>query len=148
MGPGRFAVRFGPGPLDLTPLDLTAEQKQKIQDMRKKVGAHAKQIHKQLKEEREQLRDMMFGPDASEAQLKAKHSEIRKLQEQAEGIMFENFLAIRRLLTPEQKKHLPEVKPPPRPELPRPGLAGPGAQEQFPPGGPGQPRGKPKEDEL
>jgi hypothetical protein len=50
--------------------------------------------------------------------------------------MFEDFLAIRRLLTPEQKKHLPEVKPPFKGDSQRPNFAGPGGQVRTPPGGP------------
>lgn len=108
---GKAWGHFGPGPLDLTPLDLTAEQKQKIQEMRKQMGTKARDMHKMLREKRKEMRDLMFSPDVTESQLREKHRQLRKLQEQAENMMFQDFLSIRVLLSPEQKKHLPEVKP-------------------------------------
>jgi Spy/CpxP family protein refolding chaperone len=104
--------------LDLTPLNLTPEQKQQIQGIRKKTSTKARDLRKTLREKRLEMRESMFDPDTTEAQLRNKHRQIRKLQEQAENTMFEDFLTIRALLTPEQKKHLPEIKPPLR-EPPR-----------------------------
>ena len=120
-GFGKPWERFGPGPLNLTPLNLTPEQKQKIQDIRKRTGTKARDLRKTLKEKRIKMRDAMFDPDVSEAKLREQHKEVSKLQQKAEEAMFEDFLSIRGLLTPEQKKHLPEVKPPFR-EPPGPGM--------------------------
>jgi len=113
-------VRFGPGagPLDLAPLNLTPEQKQKVQDMRKESSAKARDLRKTLKEKRQQMRDLMFDPNATESQLKEKHREMAKLHEQAEEIIFQDFLFIRAMLTPEQKKHLPEIRPKSKEPLP------------------------------
>lgn len=115
-GPGTFAgkpwAKFGPEPLDLTPLNLTTEQKDKIKEIRKETGLKTRDYRQQLREKRVELQNLMFDPKATEGHLRNKHSEMRKLQEQAEDTMFRDFLAIRALLTPEQKAHLPEVKPP------------------------------------
>jgi Spy/CpxP family protein refolding chaperone len=119
-GPGGFPrggkpweqFGHGPGPLDLTPLNLTPEQKQKIQEIRKQTGIKTRNLRKLLKEKRGAMRDAMFDPDVTEAQLRERHKEVTKLHQRTEQAMFDDFLSIRALLTAEQKKHLPEVKPP------------------------------------
>lgn len=117
FGPGPL----GPGPLNLTPLNLTPEQKQKIQEIRKRTSTKARDLRKTLKEKRIEMRDAMFDPNVSETTLREEHRAVNKLHQKAEDAMFEDFLSIRALLTPEQKKHLPEVKPPFR-EPPGPGM--------------------------
>lgn len=109
---GKPWERFGPLPLDLTPLNLTPEQKQKIQEIRKQTGIKTRSLRKMLKEKRVEMRDAMFDPEVTDAQLREKHREVSRMHQRAEEAMFDDFLSIRALLTPEQKKHLPEVKPP------------------------------------
>jgi len=109
--------KFGCAPLDLGPLNLTAEQKQRIQDIRKETRIKTRDVRKALREKRLELRESMFDPEVKEMQLRQKHREVKKLQEQAEEAMFEDFLAIRALLSSEQKKHLPEIKPQPNEPL-------------------------------
>lgn len=138
-GSGRSWDRFGPGPLDLSALNLTPEQKQKIQEIRKETGNKARDLRKTLRSKRLEMRDLMFDPDVSEAELRKKHKQVASLHEQAENAMFEDFLSIRSLLTPVQKKHLPEIKPalregPPRHDMGRPDFGGPPRAEGGRPG--------------
>lgn len=131
---GRHWDHFGPGPLDLTPLNLTPEQKQKIQEIRKQTGLKTRNLRKLLKEKRGEMRDAMFDPTITDAQLREKHKAVSRLHQKAEEAMFDDFLSIRGLLTPEQKKHLPEVKPP---------LREPGGEGFRPgPGRPPEPKGR------
>jgi Spy/CpxP family protein refolding chaperone len=120
---GRPWDKMGPGPLDLTPLNLTPEQKQQIQQIRKDTALKARDLRKTLKDKRTAMRDLMFDPGVSDAKLRERHREVAKLHQKCEDAMFEDFLSIRALLTPEQKKHLPEIKPPfrepPKPEGPK-----------------------------
>jgi Spy/CpxP family protein refolding chaperone len=102
---------FRTNPLNLTPLNLTAEQKDKIQAMRKESSKKARAIHAALKAKRGEMCDLMFNPESTNSEILKMRNEVRKLHEQADDLMVQDFLAIRTLLTPEQKKHLPEIKP-------------------------------------
>lgn len=123
-GPGRFRGRpaapgaqmFG-GPLDLTPLGLSDEQKDRIRQIRSQSAVQARELRRVLKLKRAAMKDLMFDPNASDAQIKARRQELRRLQDQLEDVILSDFLALRGVLTPEQRSRLPEVKPQPRPPL-------------------------------
>lgn len=112
---GQFGGRGGFGgpkrALDLTALNLTEEQKNKIQQMRTRTSMRAKEVRRKLMTGGQELRDMMFDPSASDEMIRAKGRELRKLHEEAESMKLDDFLSIRGVLTAEQRKHLPEVKP-------------------------------------
>lgn len=112
---------LGRAPLDLTVLNLTQEQKTQIQAMRTKNGQKVKAIHSSLKGRRDRFKDMLFDPAASTEEILAARKEITKLQAQAEDVMLNDFLSIRKLLTKEQMALLPQVRPeehrPPRPMM-------------------------------
>jgi Spy/CpxP family protein refolding chaperone len=91
---------------------LTPDQKKKIQEIRKQMGVKTRDLRKLLKEKRGEMRDAMFDPNVTDAQLREKHKEVSRLHQRVEQAMFDDFLSIRAMLTPEQRKHLPEVKPP------------------------------------
>jgi periplasmic protein CpxP/Spy len=115
-GPGGMGLRPDKlGQIDLTPLNLTAEQKQKIQDMRKETGKKVRELRPQLKAKRDDLFNATFDPNVTEAAIREKREAVRALHDQLEDLMFDDLMGMRNLLTPEQKKHLAEVKPPPPP---------------------------------
>ena len=98
-------------PLDLTPLNLSAEQKQKICDLHKDNVKKARDIRKLLKTRKEDLATAMFDPDQTEATIRDKRDAVRQAREQMEDLAFDEILRVRQLLNPDQKKHLAEVKP-------------------------------------
>lgn len=102
---------FGRGPLDLSVLNLTEEQKNKIKTMRQNTAGKAKNLKVSIKKSRGEMFDMMFDPETTDAALKAKHAEVRKLQGDLGDLMIQDFLSIKGVLTSEQLKHLPELKP-------------------------------------
>ncbi len=108
---GRGGFPGGKRALDLAPLNLTEEQKGKIQQMRSRTSTRARELKSKLLSGGQELRDMMFDPAASDDMIRAKGRELRKLHEQVEDIKLDDFLSIRSVLTAEQRKHLPEVKP-------------------------------------
>ncbi|MCC7528544.1 MAG: periplasmic heavy metal sensor [Candidatus Melainabacteria bacterium] len=108
---GRGGFPGGKRALDLTPLNLTEEQKGKIQQMRSRTSTRARELRSKLLSGGQELRDMMFDPAASDDMIRAKGRELRKLHEQVEDIKLDDFLSIRSVLTADQRKHLPEVKP-------------------------------------
>jgi Spy/CpxP family protein refolding chaperone len=101
---------FG-GPLDLSVLNLTEEQKQQIRQMRQQDAPKARAVKQILRAKRIELRDLMFDPTATDAQIHAARKELRKEQEQLEDLQFSDFLKLRGLLTTEQKMQLPDVRP-------------------------------------
>ncbi len=101
---------FGRGPLDLTALGLTDDQKQKIAQMHADNGIKMRELMKKRRELMGQMRDTMFQADVSEAQIKAKRDEVRQVQERLEDLRLNDFLSIRALLTPEQKLKLKDIK--------------------------------------
>lgn len=111
MNMGMGMGGMGRNPLNLSALDLSEEQKSKIKTLRTQAQTKAKDLQNSLRAKRMEMRDMLFDPDASVKQIKAKHEEVRKIQEQVEGLMIDDFLSIRSVLTPEQKKKLPSLKP-------------------------------------
>lgn len=121
---------FGGGgkSLDLTPLGLNEGQKSKIQAMRQQTKLKLRDIQKGLKEKQFNMRNLMFSPDASEAQIRTARRELRSLQDQMDETNLNDLLAIRSMLTPEQRKKLPECMP---------GQGQSGLNRGGAPGGPG-----------
>lgn len=135
LGGGR---RFMGAPINLQKLGLSEDQKQKIRAMRSKNSDRARDLRQVLKEKRTSMRDLMFDPNASEAQIRAMRRELRKMQDQMEDLQIDDFLSMRSILTPEQRKRLPEIMP---------GAPQGGGPSGGLPGGPagGPPQGPPPE---
>lgn len=102
---------FGRSPLDLSSLNLTEAQKTKIKEVRQQSSPRSRELMKSIQSNRMGLRDMMFDPNMTDAQIKAKRAELRKLQDQSEDLMLNDFLTIRSVLTKEQRAKLPSIKP-------------------------------------
>jgi Spy/CpxP family protein refolding chaperone len=101
---------FGRKPLDFSALNLTEEQRQRIQQIRTTNGARARELQKTLKDRRNQMRDLLFDPGASDEQVRAKRREVRQLQEKLEDMQIADFLTIRKVLSAEQRQRLSEIK--------------------------------------
>lgn len=111
FGGGGGANMFGRKALDLTSLNLSPEQKQKIQDIRGQVAPKTRELRKQLNAKRLELRDMMFEANAGDDQVRAKRKEVRQLQDKVEDMQINDFLGIRSVLTPDQRLKLSDLKP-------------------------------------
>ncbi len=111
---------FGREPLDLTVLNLTTEQKNKIQAMRTQDGQKSRQLQGELRQRREKFKDMLFDPTVSSEHILDAHREMAKLQAQTQEIMLNDFLGIRKLLTKEQLELLPQIRPEQARRLPSP----------------------------
>lgn len=97
--------------IDLTPLNLTEEQKTKIEGMRQQTRTKVKELRRGMMQKQAQMRNLMFSPDASEAQIRSAREELRAIQNQVDETNLNDLLGIRSLLTADQKKHLPECMP-------------------------------------
>lgn len=107
-GPGKARRSGG---LDFSSLGLSEAQKQKITNLRSQNSGKAKDLQQAVKQRKAELKDLMFSPNASNTDIENKRSELFKLQEQHDKVVMNDFLAIRGVLTKEQLKLLPTIKP-------------------------------------
>lgn len=102
---------FGRKPIRLDKLNLTDDQKARIQKMRQVNSARARKVNLQLRSKRSRLKEMLFDPAATEKQILSQQASYNTLRKQADDIMLNDFLGIRSVLTKEQLNRLPEIKP-------------------------------------
>ncbi|WP_204138824.1 Spy/CpxP family protein refolding chaperone [Halomicronema sp. CCY15110] len=88
-------------------LDLSEAQVAQIRAIREGDRDTMQALHANLRTERETMHDLMSGT-ASEAELRAQHAEIQTLHREVADLRFENMLAVRNVLTPEQRTDLSE----------------------------------------
>jgi Spy/CpxP family protein refolding chaperone len=106
-------LRGGHHALDLTPLNLNEDQKNRIKQIRQSTRERARTTKQSLMQKQLQLRDLLFSADASDAKIRAARKEVRQAQEQLDDLNIEDLLKIRSVLTAEQKQKLPDLKPNP-----------------------------------
>lgn len=83
-------------------LNLTGEQKDKIKAEREKRKPEMKAAREKAKAAREKLREA-FKQNASADQLRTLKNEVQAAQTAAGDLRFEGMLALREVLTPEQR---------------------------------------------
>lgn len=86
-------------------LNLSADQKEKIDQIRNEHHEAIKASAEQLRAEHGKMRDMMQD-DATDAQLREQHDKVRALRTLVGDAWFESFLKIRAILTPGQRKRM------------------------------------------
>jgi periplasmic protein CpxP/Spy len=89
-------------------LNLTADQKTKIQAIKAKYKPQMETKRQALKKAMEEKRALMQN-SASDDQLRAKHKEIQALRQEMGNLAFESKLEMRKVFTPEQLKQLNEM---------------------------------------
>lgn len=89
----------------LEKLNLSADQKKKIDQIRDEQREAIKASAEQLHAEHEKMRDMMKG-DATDAELREQHGKVMTLRTAMGDARFESFLKIRALLTSGQRKRM------------------------------------------
>ncbi|HEY9890027.1 MAG TPA: Spy/CpxP family protein refolding chaperone [Candidatus Obscuribacterales bacterium] len=86
----------------LTDMGLSADQIREIRALREGSQAEMQALHEALWSEREALHDLMAS-DAPVDELRAQHDALQTLQRQVADRRFEQMLAVRTVLTPEQR---------------------------------------------
>lgn len=84
-------------------LNLTAEQKEKMKQVHQTNHEAMRAKRKAMKEARESLQTSLQGT-ATDAELKKKFEDLEKLQSEFAKARFEKVLAMRAVLTPEQRQ--------------------------------------------
>ena len=90
-------------------LNLSAEQKQKMQGVRDRYKEQVSQRMQAVRQARQELETMMSSATANVSQMRDKHRQIMGLRQQLEEVQFESTLAMREVLTPEQRNQLSQM---------------------------------------
>lgn len=88
-------------------LNLTPDQTQRLQAIRDQDQDQISQRKQAARQARQELVDLMAGT-ASESQVREKYRQVEALKQQAEDARFDSLLAMREVLTPEQRRQFAE----------------------------------------
>lgn len=89
-------------------LNLSADQIQRLQKMRLDSKGKTKERRLALRTAKQELTQLMQS-NASSAQIRQKRQQVQSLQREVSDVNFENTLAIREILTPEQRIKLQQL---------------------------------------
>jgi Spy/CpxP family protein refolding chaperone len=95
------------GYLDL--IELTEDQKQKVEEIRKGFLPEVAGVRQALRQKRLELSDLLFAEHPAMRAIEAKSMEIASLQADLEGKVIAHILEEKELLSSEQKRHFYEV---------------------------------------
>jgi periplasmic protein CpxP/Spy len=105
---GQLQVPAG-GVLNLVKeLNLSRDQIQRLQQLRKNAQGQNKERRQALQTARQELNQLIQGIGSSE-QIRQKRQQVQTLQREIADTNFENTLAIREILTPEQRIKLQQI---------------------------------------
>lgn len=90
-------------------LNLSAEQKQKMQAVRDRYKEQVSQRMQAIRQARQELETMMSSATANASQMRDKNRQIMGLRQQLEEVQFESTLSMREVLTPEQRSQLSQL---------------------------------------
>ncbi|WP_319423001.1 Spy/CpxP family protein refolding chaperone [Pleurocapsa sp. FMAR1] len=86
----------------LEQLDLSTEQKQRIEAIQNQSKTDKEALREQMQSQRQSMRSLLAS-DASTEQLRQQHQKTEKLHQQADNNRFETMLRTREILTSEQR---------------------------------------------
>lgn len=93
----------------LEDLNLTSEQNQQIKTIQNQYREQISQRGQALRQARQELVEFMAGT-ASESQIREKYKQVATLQQQVSDLRFDSMLAMREVLTTEQRRQFAERK--------------------------------------
>lgn len=88
-------------------LNLTPEQTQQMQEIQNQYQDQIAQRRQAVRQARQELLELMAGT-ASASQVREKYRQVETLEQQVAQIRFDNMLAMREVLTPEQRRQFAE----------------------------------------
>lgn len=89
-------------------LDLTPEQQQQLQSVRQQYASQISQQHQALRQAQQKLADMMAGT-ASDSEIRNQYRQVELLRQQVGELHLESMLAMRGVLTPEQRSRFAQL---------------------------------------
>jgi periplasmic protein CpxP/Spy len=104
VAPGQERPMRGRGQGDLLQqLNLTPEQTRQVQEIRQRSKPKMQQTRQNMMQARRELEQLM-NSNASERQIQDKFRQVQSLKQEMATLRMENLLAIRAVLTPEQRQ--------------------------------------------
>ena len=91
----------------LKQLNLSTEQLQKLKAIRDRNLVRIRELAQQSRQASKELRDLMAGSESSDV-IRAKHNQVLTLQQELQKQHFERMLAMREILTPQQRSQFNE----------------------------------------
>jgi periplasmic protein CpxP/Spy len=91
-------------------LNLSAEQRQKIKEIRESSRSKNQSLKESMKTQREALKSALKDSNSSNAQLKSLFEAIQGTRKTLAASRFESMLAVREILTPEQRALMAEKR--------------------------------------
>ncbi|MEH2202389.1 Spy/CpxP family protein refolding chaperone [Nostoc sp.] len=88
----------------LKDLNLTSQQLQQIKEIRRQSKQQIAQKSQEIRQGQQELHDLIAGTTANKEQVRDKYNQIKLVKQQLADIQFENTLAIREILNPEQRQ--------------------------------------------
>ncbi|MEH2177611.1 Spy/CpxP family protein refolding chaperone [Nostoc sp.] len=88
----------------LKELNLTSQQLQQIKEIRHQSKQQIAQKSQEIRQRQQELHDLIAGTTATKEQVRDKYNQIKLVKRQLADIQFENTLAIREILNPEQRQ--------------------------------------------
>lgn len=101
----RRGDRGGPGGGMLRDLNLSADQTQRLNQVREQFRARIQQQQAAIRSARQEMGQLMAG-SASAEQLRQQHSRLQTEMQKMGDLRFESMLAMREVLTPTQRQQL------------------------------------------
>ncbi|MBE9168469.1 Spy/CpxP family protein refolding chaperone [Pleurocapsales cyanobacterium LEGE 06147] len=92
----------------LQELNLSQDQKQQIEQIRRQYQQAMVQGQKNLHSAQQELAKMMVGTDTTEV-IRSQHQQVVQLRQELGELRFESMLAIREILTPEQRQKFAQI---------------------------------------
>ncbi len=89
-------------------LNLSSDQIQRLQQLRKNSQGKNKERRQALQAAKQELAQLLQGNGSSD-QIRQKRQQVQNLQREIADTNFENTLAIREILTPEQRAKLQQI---------------------------------------
>ncbi|ABW29631.1 Spy/CpxP family protein refolding chaperone [Acaryochloris marina] len=86
-------------------LQLSRQQRREIRAIRQKYGPQTREKAQLLRQTRNELKAMIAG-EAPEAEVRAQFQSLEALTQETLNLRFENMMAIRKVLSPEQRQRL------------------------------------------
>ena len=90
-------------------LNLTKEQKEKLEKIRSSAQTQMKALREKKRATRKKMKDA-FSTETSKDELKKIHGEMQAIKAQLSSARFERMMAIREILNPDQRKEFHKVK--------------------------------------
>ncbi len=86
-------------------LQLSRQQRQEIRAIRQKYGPQTREKAQLLRQTRKDLKAMIAG-EVAEAEVRAQFQTLERLTQETLKLRFDSMMAIRQVLTPEQRQQL------------------------------------------